>query len=325
MNNYFFARLSFAGIVVAGIVICVVGGFIMQKLWQSPWPMGFVEVNVANPADSIQQPAYFFSTRDQHLQPLVVSLPTWSKNYQSKDPLAPQIKALNWNYIRPSYRSPTWADSPCLTEKAIANIDMAITFAIQHGKVDPKNIFVVGMSGGGYATLGVYLKTNIPIKAFLAWAPISSLAAWYGEVMDKYPQYANDILSCTGDVGQLNRESALAMSPLHWQPKAPHAGILEMYVGIHDGHKGSVSITHALNFFNKMATYLGYEDSIISSQTYASLRDRTMDPQAGYGTIDERQIFYKKAVGDLSITVFDGTHELLTEYCVKRLQELTLI
>ncbi len=67
----------------------------------------------------------------------------------------------------------------------IQDIEDAISFAIENGNVDTKNIHVIGASGGGYATLLTYMNTRFPIKTFSAWVPISDLKKWYYPVSEE--------------------------------------------------------------------------------------------------------------------------------------------
>jgi hypothetical protein len=146
------------------------------------WPDGFSLVQIRSTLDESFQAAYFFASQPGILKPLVVSLHTWSGDYAQSDPLAEMVKNEGWNYIHLDFRGRTSSKDACLSKKAISDIDHSIQYAINKGFVDPENIFIAGVSGGGYATLGMYLKTSHSIKAFLAWAAISDLSAWFYDV-----------------------------------------------------------------------------------------------------------------------------------------------
>jgi len=121
------------------------------------------------------------ATQTVDLEPLIVSLHTWSGDYSQNDPLAEMARKEGWNYIHPDFRGPNRTRDACLSKKAITDIDDAVQYAKDNGNgnVDMNNIFIVGASGGGYATLGSYLKISHQIKAFLSWVPISDLSAWF--------------------------------------------------------------------------------------------------------------------------------------------------
>ena len=94
--------------------------------------------------------------------------------------------------------APTGLDA-CLSNKALADIDDAIQYAKDNGHVDTNNVFVVGVSGGGYATLGLYLRVSHQIKTFFSWVPVSDLSAWFYQSKNRNAKYAQDILQCTSD------------------------------------------------------------------------------------------------------------------------------
>src|SRR5437899_10289025 len=123
------------------------------------WGDGFSIVRIHSASDGSLQPAYFFASQPGISKPLVVSLHTWSGDYTQNDPLAIMVKNEGWNYIHPNFRGPNRSKDACLSKKAVSDIEDSIQYAISKGSVDPGNIFVVGVSGGGYATLGMYLKT----------------------------------------------------------------------------------------------------------------------------------------------------------------------
>ena len=143
------------------------------------WPDAFSEVRIPSSADGTKQHAYFLKAVSGLPKPLVVSLHSWSGDYSQNDALANLAAGEGWNYIHPDFRGPNWIADSCLSDRVISDIDDAIQYAIDNGNVDLSNVFVVGASGGGYATLGAYLKTRHQVKAFLSWVPISDLVAWY--------------------------------------------------------------------------------------------------------------------------------------------------
>jgi pimeloyl-ACP methyl ester carboxylesterase len=203
------------------------------------WPDGFSLVRIPSSLDESFQAAYFLASQPGVLNPLVVSLHTWSGDYSQSDPLAEMVKNEGWNYIHPDFRGRNSSKDACLSKKAISDIDDSIQYAINKGFVDPENIFIVGVSGGGYATLGMYLKTSHSIKAFLAWAAISDLSAWFYQSKVRYPEYAQDILRRTSDGINLDENEARRRSPLFWEMPAKPKGRLEIFEGIKDGYTGS--------------------------------------------------------------------------------------
>jgi dienelactone hydrolase len=234
------------------------------------WADEFALVTIRSSADATEQPAYFFKAAPGGApKPLIVSLHTWSGDHAQSDPLAPIAKEAGWNYIHPGFRGPNSTPDACLSEKAMADIDDAIQYAIDNSNTDVDNVFVVGASGGGYATLGSYLRTRHTVRVFIAWVPISDLSAWYHQLPNDNTGYARDILTCTSSGDTLDNNVARSRSPLYWDlPEKPN-GRLEIYAGIHDGHTGSVPISHSILFYNRMATHSGRTDRHSAARGYS--------------------------------------------------------
>lgn len=227
----------------------------------------------------------------------------------------------NWNYIHPDFRGPNWTKEACLSDKVIADIDDAISFAIQDGSVDKDNIFVVGVSGGGYTALGVSQRTSHRLKAVLVWVPISDLNSWYKQSRQREDDYADSILRCTSSGAVLDEAEAAKRSPINWISSRPSEAIVEIYAGINDGYSGAVPITHALLFFNKIARMQGKKEDIISESQMMRLLSKEIDVPKGALQGDGRIIFTKSS-GKTAINIFEGGHEMLTDYCAQRIKEL---
>ena len=82
--------------------------------------------------------------------------------------------------------------------------------------VDKNQIYVVGYSGGGYATLAMYMRSRHKIKAFSAWASISDLGAWYAQSVERKNKYTREIINCLGADNKFDSLKALERSPLAW-------------------------------------------------------------------------------------------------------------
>ena len=286
------------------------------------WPADFLKVDIPSSVDTVEQRAFFLRARSDQPGPLIVSLHTWSGDYQQKDPLATLCQEQDLNYIHPNFRGRNNSVQACCSELALSDIDDAIDYALQHAKVDPELIHVVGVSGGGYATLSTFMKSKHQIRTFSAWASISDLAAWHHESDIRENKYAQDILDCTASTVKLDREEALRRSPLHM--KTPVRKLTEskllIYTGIYDGIRGSVPITHSINMYNKILQDLNVEDVrkyVSNSEKLALLEDRR--PLGDFGMISDRRVFLKKEHGNVRLLIFDGGHEMLSEYALDEL------
>jgi hypothetical protein len=285
------------------------------------WPTGFRVVQIRSSIDEQNQPAYFSASQEQ--KPLLVSLHTWGGDYSQRDPLAELAQSAGWNYIHPNSGGPDRTPRSCLSNAAISDIDEAITFAIANGRVDTANIFIAGVSGGGYATIGAFMKTKYKIKEFSAWASITDLNAWYGQSKYRKNGYAENILACTSSQKSiLNEQEAILRSPISWDPPASTPGPLEIYAGINDGYSGSVPISHSIFLFNKLAQFYGHSESTVSEGELIRLLTRSLALGSSTRTIGGRAVLFEKTTPEVRLVIFDGTHEMLAGYLFDRFQSL---
>ena len=210
----------------------------------------------------------------------------------------------------------------CGSPFAIQDIDDAIQFAIDQGCVDIDNIHIIGGSGGGYATLLMYMKSKFRIKTFSAWVPISDLEAWYYESSGRKNKYANDILEATGSGGgKLNIAEAGGRSPIYMEVPSVlrKDAVLLLFAGIHDGYTGSVPVTHTLKIYNKVIEDLGATDdeAFIDDNTMLDLVGRRYVPRQTGAYIGDRPVLFQRAYQSVKLTIFEGGHEMLPEVALK--------
>jgi pimeloyl-ACP methyl ester carboxylesterase len=256
------------------------------------------------------------------LRPLIVSLHTWSGSYSDPDPLAALAITEGWNYIHPDFRGPNWTQEACLSNAVISDIDDAIQFAIDHGSVDQKNIFLVGASGGGYTTLGAYLRIKRKIRLFQAWVPISDLSAWYYQSAYRAGDISEQIIKCSSPSEVFDEEAAKSRSPIFWDVPKPANGRLELYAGIDDGYTGSVPISHSIQFYNRLVSEYGNQAQIVENSVVVSLLTRGPESTVNSKVIDGRTVFLAKITPEVSLTIFQGGHEMLVEYAFERMKHI---
>lgn len=283
---------------------------------KAPEDTTFRKAQTISSLDGETQFFYYYKSTSKQKMPLVVSLHQWSSDYKNfKSPLAGIVKDNNWNYIYPDFRGANRHIKACGSEFVIQDIDDAINWALQNLPVDPDQIYLVGASGGGYAGLCAFMKSKHTIKDFSIWVPITDLTQWYRETAVRGQKYANDIVNCTGIKPDENDfAAARERSPLHWETpvRKLNSTRLRIYAGIHDGHTGAVSISHSLLFYNKIvANAGGGEKNMVSSDDIIWMLTTRSSPDGIQGKIGERNILYSKSYGNVSITIFEGGHEML--------------
>lgn len=261
-----------------------------------------------------KQKAYFRKSVKQN-QPLLMRLHNWSSDYTNIDRLSNYAAELDWNYIHPNFQGRNNHPDACGSQKVINDIDDAIDYAVKHGNVDKSKIYVVGGSGGGYATLLTFMKSKHVINTFMAWVPISDLEAWYYESVGRGEIYADDILKCTDSTEKLNVQEARRRSPLHMDTPMEKLvnSKIKLFTGVHDGYSGAVPITQAINFYNKLA-----EDSsepIINQEDTLYLLEKRKGKEL-LGKIQDRGIHLYRNFGNVEITVFEGGHDMLDKHTI---------
>ena len=286
------------------------------------WKPEFKQVEIISTMDGTLQKAYFYGTKSDKPNPLIVSLHTWSGDYTQVDELSEMCSKRDINYIHPDFRGVNRTRDACCSELALNDIDDAISYAIKNSNVDKNKIFVIGVSGGGYATLSAFMRSKHNIAKFSAWASISDLVAWYNESKIRGANYAQNILDCTSSGSTLIEENARQKSPLYWKTpakKLEKSGLF-IYAGIYDGIQGSVPITHSINFYNKILADMAVSDTSFYVTPYEKLKLLEFHrPPGKFGTISGRQICLKKEFGNLKLVIFEGNHEMLTEYAFNEL------
>jgi lysophospholipase L1-like esterase/pimeloyl-ACP methyl ester carboxylesterase len=280
------------------------------------WPPPFQQVQIKSTSDSSIQQAWYYPSTGNSFQPLIISLHTWSGDFQQEDPLASEALLRNWNYIHPDFRGINNRPDACGSPLVIADIEDAIRFAIEKGKVDTQNIHIIGVSGGGYATLLAYMQIRYPVKSFSAWVPISDLRSWYWESKGRKAKYADDIEKVAMKNGVMDWKELDRRSPIRYPyPAALRKNAsLHIYAGVHDGYTGSVPISQSMQFYNKIAAaiYPDRKELLITEPIQQSLLTKRLNPDAEPDLkINSRQIHFTRSTDRISITLFEGGHEML--------------
>ncbi|MDB4584197.1 GDSL-type esterase/lipase family protein, partial [Draconibacterium sp.] len=253
-------------------------------------------------------------------KPLIVSLHTWSGDYTQKDPLIDQILKNDWNYIHPDFRGVNNKSKACGSTYVISDIDDAISYAIKNANVDPANIHVIGVSGGGFATMLAYMQSKHNIRTFSAWVGISNLVDWYYESLGRKNKYASHIaLATTGDTLTINVDDAISRSPVFMNTPVEQRknSKLFLYTGIHDGYTGSVPITQTIDFYNKVVSDWQIENtqSKVSDEVKEMLLRQRILPVTKISTkLGDRKIHYQNSFQNkVYLSVFEGGHEMIID------------
>jgi len=320
-------------------LFCLLGAFICLHAQKDPawdnsaksnWNPAFRVVDMPSSADGKVQKAYWYASQSKVRKPLIVSLHTWSSDYSQTDPLTTEILARDWNYIHPDFRGANKTSESMGSKLVVSDLADAIQYALKHSNADPDEVHIVGVSGGGFATLVAYMNLQYPVKSFSAWASISDLNAWYWECLGHKQKYAADIVQALSTDSVLNSEEALRRSPLMQKfPKDLRKNAqLFLYEGIRDGYEGSVPITQTINMYNRLVGELEYGTSNLDSILLKSITDSNLvseketirlltlrvNPKPDkQSSLYDRNSYLSRAYANIRLTIFEGGHEQLPQ------------
>ena len=178
---------KFIAILLFNVLLTAVAGAKEEIAWDNTakrsWLPEFEKVEITSSKDGAQQKAYIYKSKSCEPMPLIVSLHTWSGYYNQTDPLTKEILARDWNYIHPDFRGANRRPEAMGSPLTLADIEDAIQYALKNMNVDKNEVHVIGVSGGGFATLAAFMNLDYPVKSFSAWASISDIEDWYWEAL----------------------------------------------------------------------------------------------------------------------------------------------
>ena len=291
------------------------------------WPEGIQEIKYCSAADDTDQPALHFAPSTKKARPLLVGLHSWSSDYRQANTSYGQW-AVNhdWHFIHPNFRGRNRTPSSMGSELAVQDILSAVSWARQQGNVDPNRIYVIGASGGGYASLLMAGRAPELWAGVSAWVPISDLVKWHAETAARKLRYAGEIEAALGGhkpvPGTPAHADALKRSAITYMARA-HGVNLDINAGITDGHKGSVPISHSFEAFNALAepkdrlspALIG--EFVKTAKVPAALRKETV-VDASYG---RKTVLFRRKSGAARVTIFQGGHEIIPEAGLQWLAE----
>jgi pimeloyl-ACP methyl ester carboxylesterase len=242
--------------------------------------------------------------------PLIVFLHSWSGGFEQGPPWIAQAKKFGWVLVAPDFRGPNSRPEACASDLASQDILDAVAYARRDARVDPSRIYLVGGSGGGHMSLVMAARAPDLWAGVSAWVPITDLAAWHTESKARKNNYAKMLeQSCGGAPGPATEAEYRHRSPL-FHLAAAKGVPLDINTGIHDGHNGSVPVSHSLRAFNVLATpdkqiSAGDIDFMVQEQKIpATLALETQaDPER------QKPVLFRRTSGSARVTVFEGGHE----------------
>jgi len=277
---------------------------------------GIQVIKYRSSADASLQPALWHAPKTGGPAPLLVGLHTWSGDYMqgARGAYARHCVDKGWVFIHPDFRGPNCRPEATGSELAVKDIVSAVDYAKRNANVDPKRVYLVGASGGGYAALLMAGRHPELWTAVSAWVPISDLRAWYVECTEAKRGYAGQVVkSCGGPPGhspevdeEYKKRSAITYL-------AAAVGLpLDINAGIQDGHTGSVPVSHSLLAFNQVAKP---EDRLSEEEVRHFTAKAEVPPHLQASVTDptygKKKPLFRRTSGAARVTIFDGGHQIV--------------
>lgn len=280
------------------------------------WPSEVQAIEYPSDADGTNQPALFYNPGGETPKPLLVALHSWSGDYRQANPAYAQwCIAKGWVLIHPDFRGVNQHPDACGSELVVKDILSAVAFAKRTCNIDPTRIYLIGASGGGYASLLLAGRAPELWAGVSAWCPIYDLKAWHAETKTRKLRYADMLEAvCGGPPGsspivdeEYRRRSAKA-----FLAQAAGKVNLSINTGITDGHQGSVPVGHTLRAFNAVA----YEPDRLSEDDIAAFESRP-ELSAPWRqaikdtTFGKKRPLFRRVSNSAQVTIFQGGHEIV--------------
>lgn len=290
-----------------------------EKPRNPEWPEEVREIRYRSSGDDSLQPALFFAPEVSEPRPLLVGLHTWSGNYRQKSsvPYAEWCIEEGWVFIHPNFRGPNLRPEACGSELVVADILSAVDYAKSKAAIDESRIYLAGASGGGYASLLMAGRAPEIWAGVSAWVPINDLQTWYSQSLERNLKYADHIMQAAGGIpfpGTPAEKQCRRRSAATWLPRARSVR-LDINAGIHDGHTGSVPVSHSLNAFNLVADT---HDRISPEEIDFIVKQRKV-PESLTDQVEKdelyggRPVLFRRYSRHARVTLFEGGHEIIPE------------
>lgn len=278
------------------------------------------QAEITSSLDQSVQPVRCFAPETPESPiPLLVVLHTWSGDYRQTgfiEICLQECVRRGWALVHPQFRGPNVRPEAGGSDLAVQDVLDAVDWMGEQTRIDPRRVYLVGASGGGHMTLQMVGRHPDRWAAASAWVPISDLSAWHAESIARKQRYAADVEKLCGGAPGLSDEvdaEYRKRSPLTWLPNARGVPV-DLEAGIHDGHTGSVPVSHSLNAFNVLAAANGKPELQFSdAEIQAIVRNRRVPAELAFAgqtpAVRTHQILLQRSAGPARVTLFEGGHE----------------
>ncbi|MEW4490083.1 prolyl oligopeptidase family serine peptidase [Thalassoglobus sp. JC818] len=295
---------------------------VVVSLCQIGISQDLVEVKVPSTADQTEQPALMFlpekTASDQKSLPLLVLLHTWSGDYHQKGHIEVAVEECSsrgWALIHPNFRGANTGPEACGSELAVQDVIDAVDWMIKEHEIDADRVYLTGVSGGGHLSMLMAGRHPEYWAGVSAWVGIWDLANWHQETQTAGLKYSKELESVTGGSPGESEEidsEYRNRSPKVWLDNAVKVP-LDIQAGIHDGHTGSVPISHSISAFNQVASQSGFSDEVVPEALMSHMvREQSVPATELFRGMQEPRshgILFRRTAGPTRLTIFEGGHE----------------
>ena len=283
------------------------------------WPEQVREVSYEASIDQTEQSMLLHTAKGGAKRPLLVGLHSWSGDYTQAGGEVVYARWCienDWHFIHPNFRGPNWTPEACGSDKMVQDIVDAVAYIKKNYEVDSDRVYLIGVSGGGHASLLMAGRAPEIWAGVSAWVPISDIRVWWEQKRTgSHSRYADHIEKSVGgrpDQSESAARECVKRSPLSHLEKAGEVN-LDINAGVTDGHLGgSVPFTHSLYAFNRVANE---KDRIPAGLIHAFYRDQAMPAGSGNPKTDflygAKDVLFRKVSGSARVTIFQGKHEII--------------
>lgn len=204
------------------------------------------EIYIKSSMDQTLQPSLFYEADGNQSRPLLVGLHTWSYDrFNQINIMLPYAEKYNFHLLLPEFRGANLRTNAnctyaCGSEYAKQDIKDAIDHVTDKYHVDRKNIFLLGLSGGGHMALLMAGFCPEFFKAIGAFVPITDLEKW----IEQNPDYAPHVLACCNH----STDEMRKRSPINYVDTIARSNT-KLFHGKYDP---VVPMEHSLHFYNEL-------------------------------------------------------------------------
>ena len=301
-----------AAVVAAGLVLAAAPAKANSK--KAKTPRNWQSIRYTSSYDNTQQQAIIRVSKSKEPRPLLVTLHTWSFGYARTTSYVPWAEPYDFHMIGPDFRGANNKGNKLSmgSDAAVADIVSAVEYMKKHYKVDEKRIYLIGGSGGGHMALLMAGRHPEIWAGVSAWCPISDIVAWFKFHKGRgYGLHISQNLGGNPLKDAAIKAEAMKRSPVAYLHRAKDIPV-DIATGIHDGHKGSVPVSHTLNAFNCIVSekdrFSAEEIAFIDAKEAIPAHLPKPEHDPSYGS---RTVLLRRVSGNSRVTIFEGAHHII--------------